>query len=1349
MVTGLTNGTAYSFIVTAKNGVGTSPTSAASNAVTPLATPVTVATVPNAPIIGTATAGNGNASITFASPANNGGSAITSYTVTSSPGNFIATGTSSPLLVSGLSNGTSYTFTVKATNAIGNSVASAASNAVTPTVPPTAPGAPTSVVASLGAAGTGTASVAFSAPTSTGGSSITNYTVTSNPGNIVVTTASSPASFTGLAMGTPYTFTVKANNGVGAGTPSAASNSVTPLAAVPSAPASASAAAGNAQAMVSFSPSASNGGSVITSYTATSTPGGFTASGLSSPLTVTGLVNGTTYTFAVKANNAAGSSASITTNTVTPAAPAGGATVSGAPTAVSALVGNTQATVSFSAPANNGGSAITLYTVTSSGGQTGSGATSPIVVAGLTNGVAYTFTVTATNGVGSSVASAASAAVTPFAPLTIPGAPTIGSAVGGNSQATVSFTPPVNTGGGIASYTVTSTPGNQTATGAASPLMVSGLVNGTPYTFVVTATNAAGTSVASTASNAVTPTSAVTIASMPFNGNTGMGVATNYTYTTTGTINQINVMGAANASLMVFTNASFSVSDANWNCMSSCIATTPVPAGTPLYIQVWNNNGGAFNLNVANIVITPSQGVAGTPLAISMPFTTGMVGSAANSYYAYTTTVSPINKISSTEPTAATWATATTWLDVYTDATFSVVDPNWRCPAANACFYRGAAPLPVGTVLYIQEFNSTNGVGANYTLSASNVLTVASEGLANAPLVITMPHAGRVGTFKNSHYSYTTTFASTTAITMDAMTEDVDSEVFTDATFTLRDINWTCTANFGTTPDDCTATTPVPAGTVLYIRAKNFANGVGATFNVSVTGTGVPPPPAATSFSILGTVAYAGAKSGSVTVKVANAGNPGFIQWMKNIPAAGAYTVQGLTPGNYVVTAEMDALNNGAANASNPRTATPVATSIAAVNAAVNLTLTDPVAPAPVTPMIQWVSAGNTSVMVGTNNPTNASNQEIATSYKVYWGTDAATATVGGGTKVVTAPGAQAGGPIYVGSLTNGTAYYFKVSALVGVGVGAVESAPSAVMGPKTVNAPTGLNTVTGTVSTPGATIPAGAAMIVGLFSNTTGVYYTQITNPTVAQTFSIAGVPAGTYNHFAIIDMNGNGVIETGDLSNTNGNAPLVPVAGATTSNLTLPSANATLRVATQYDAQWNNYGLRVEVADGVKRVVGVKMLSGPKVLVPSDLAATANNSGWSNLSAIPVLGDSYGFTVFYSDGTSQAMTANVMGVLSAGNVPTGLVTSTVAVGASVGAPLFSWAAPATLPAGNYSYSLGLQGASANWWMWGMPSTQLSVLYNANGNASAATLTPGSNAWHVEIIDAFGNTALSPSVTY
>ena len=84
----------------ATNGLGPGPASAPSNAVTP-------ATTPSAPTAVTATAGDAAASVAFAAPASNGGAPITGYTVVASPGGASATGTASPIVVSGLTNGTS------------------------------------------------------------------------------------------------------------------------------------------------------------------------------------------------------------------------------------------------------------------------------------------------------------------------------------------------------------------------------------------------------------------------------------------------------------------------------------------------------------------------------------------------------------------------------------------------------------------------------------------------------------------------------------------------------------------------------------------------------------------------------------------------------------------------------------------------------------------------------------------------------------------------------------------------------------------------------------------------------------------------------------------------------------------------------------------------------------------------------------------------------------------------------------------------------------------------------------------------------------------------------------------
>lgn len=261
---------------------------------------------------------------------------------------------------------------------------------------------------------------------------------------------------------------------------------------------------GNGTVQVQFSMSLPYG-APTTSYIVTANPGNITttvAATASSTyfVNVNGLTNGTAYTFTAQGVNCLGAGTLSNSAIATPA------TVPNAPTIGAATSGNAQATVNFTPPANSGGAAITSYTLTSSpGGFSAIGAGSPIVVTGLTNGTSYTFTVTATNSAGTSLPSAASAAVTPS---TVPGAPTSIVAMAGNAQATVSFLAPANNGGAaVANYTVTPSPAGTPVTATASPINVTGLTNGTSYTFTVTANNIDGSSVASTPSNAAIPIS--------------------------------------------------------------------------------------------------------------------------------------------------------------------------------------------------------------------------------------------------------------------------------------------------------------------------------------------------------------------------------------------------------------------------------------------------------------------------------------------------------------------------------------------------------------------------------------------------------------------------------------------------------------------------------------------------------------------------------------------------------------------------------------------------------------------------------------------------------------------------
>ena len=158
-----------------------------------------------------------------------------------------------------------------------------------------------------------------------------------------------------------------------------------------------------------------------------------------------------------------------------------------------------QASIAFS----TGTFAGTTYTITSSpGSYTASGSSSPITITGLQSSTQYTYTAVASSKFGTSLASSASTGVTA---TTVPQAPTINSVTGGDAQVSVAFTAGATGGSAITGFTVTSSPGSLTASGASSPLVVTGLTNGTAYTFTAVATNANGTSSASTASSSVTP----------------------------------------------------------------------------------------------------------------------------------------------------------------------------------------------------------------------------------------------------------------------------------------------------------------------------------------------------------------------------------------------------------------------------------------------------------------------------------------------------------------------------------------------------------------------------------------------------------------------------------------------------------------------------------------------------------------------------------------------------------------------------------------------------------------------------------------------------------------------------
>ena len=502
----LTNGTPYTARVNATNSAGVSPWSNPVLLVTPRG-------VPGAPTNVVATPGTGSISVAFDAPTNTNGAVITRYRVTTTSG-ITVFGTSSPILLTGLTNGTSYTISVSAENVAGFGAASTAIVA-SPRGVPNAPTAPTLTV------GNGQLLASWNAPASNG-SPIIDYIIETSTNNSTWTvfndgeSTGTSATITGITNGTLYYIRVIAKNAIGNGTASSSAAAVP--ARTPSAPVISSAFFSGTAGRIDVSWAApngnwnlaeANGGNTLTDFVieySSNNGGTWTrfADGVSvgSSAQVTGLANGTTYIFRVAAVNARGTGdwSASSSSVIVASAP-------GVPTGLSATPGDGSVTLTWTAPTNTGGAAITGYRIQrwSSAGwvdaisNTGSSTTNATVT-GLTNGLGYYFAVAAINpaGTGSN-----SSYVGPITPRGVPLAPTMGTVSAGNQQIVVTFSAPSNTGGStITSYVATATDSNSysrscTWTTGALTCTITGLTNGTLYTVTVVARNSYGSSLAS------------------------------------------------------------------------------------------------------------------------------------------------------------------------------------------------------------------------------------------------------------------------------------------------------------------------------------------------------------------------------------------------------------------------------------------------------------------------------------------------------------------------------------------------------------------------------------------------------------------------------------------------------------------------------------------------------------------------------------------------------------------------------------------------------------------------------------------------------------------------------------
>ena len=370
------------------------------------------------------------------------------------------------------------------------------------------PGSPTLNSATGGNNAVG---LTWSAPVSNGGAAVSGYDVyrgTSSGGETLLASLGNVTGWTdGSAVnGTTYFYKVSALNSVGEGGKSnELSATPTAPATVPGAPILNAATGGNNTVALTWSAPASNGGAAVTSYAVYrgTTAGGetlITTLGNVTGWTDGSAVNRVTYFYKVSALNSVGEGGKSNELSATPTAPV---TVPGAPTLNTANSGSNSVVLAWSAPSSNGGAPVTGYNI-----YRGTTAGSEILLATLgnvtgwtdgsaVNGVKYFYKVSAVNSVGEGARSNELSA-TPTAPATVPGAPTLKSATGGNNSVALAWSAPASNGGaavtGYVVYRGTSAGGETllATVGNVSSYTDTKAVNGTTYFYKVSAVNSAG-----------------------------------------------------------------------------------------------------------------------------------------------------------------------------------------------------------------------------------------------------------------------------------------------------------------------------------------------------------------------------------------------------------------------------------------------------------------------------------------------------------------------------------------------------------------------------------------------------------------------------------------------------------------------------------------------------------------------------------------------------------------------------------------------------------------------------------------------------------------------------------------
>ena len=903
------------------------------------------------------------------------------------------------------------------------------------------------------------------------------------------------------------------------------------------------------------------------------------------------------------------------------------------------------------------------------------------------------------------------------------------------SGATNLATTTTNTSGayifnGVANGTYTVTPSKTSS--AFNPLNQSVTVSGSNVASVnFTAVSATTTySISGTVSGATQQGVTITLSGP----NSGTAVtASNGTYTFSGLVTSGTYTVTPSKSGYTFTPSNTAVSlsganVANQNFTATAIPTTFAISGT---VSGAIQQGVLITLSGAGGGTT-TTGVGGTYSFSGMPNGTYTITPSLTGY-----TFSPANLSVTVSGADVTGKNFTS-----TAVTYSISGTVSGATAQGVTITLSGAAGATTTTDSSGNYTITGLTNGNYTVTPS----LTGYTFSPASTAVTINNANATGT------NFVSSVVTAPTYSISGSVNRLGGGALAGATVTLS-----VGAN-GTTTTDATGAytfTNLVAGS--YTVTPSLPGYTIAPANVTITNANVTQNFTAAStvagYSVSGTVSYSGANTGKTGVYVmwSGGGTTGLGTTLSGTSGTGSYTIRGLQNGNYVVFAGMDTVGNGIPNVADPSGSTAMFSVSNGNVAGQNVTMTDPTLPTPSVPANLGVFPINNGAIVSWDTvqcPPNPFNScDGATAYKIY---SSSTGSTGTFNLVATVPETDNGVYIQTG-LTNSNTYYYKISSLIGT----TESAQSTAFGPVIIGVPAGGVSVSGAITFSGSA--AGHTMFIGLYGNS-GIYGTTVVSPTSPQTYTISGVQPGSYNLFAFVDMDSNGYFNTGDIVPIFDLLPTVTVSSSniTGQNLTLPSGNASAAIRTVHEhnpsgTPADQYVVEQNIYSLLKMPMKVTIMSGLNIPLPYDMAVTRPQSSGSWImigSALPALGDAYTYQVTYSDGTTETFTPAVTGVLTSSNMATPATPANNATGVSA-TPTFIWTAPATPLTGYFYDQVGVQPSSGGNWIWnypnsgktGIPSSQTSVKYNADGSASQASLTSlTSYQWWISTSDSNGN---------